>query len=318
MYAICVESSHKRGMGHLFRSIVLAGFLSEQDVPFTILINRDETSCSILSSRQIPFVVVDNYDANNDWETGIIRELGISLWINDRLDTHRRHSSNVKKNHVGLVTFDDRGSGAELADIHFAPLAFIGQDRLQGKKVLTGKDFLILNKEIDAQKRLRQDMRKILVTLGGSDTYGVTIDVMRILKDLGISADIHIGPSFSHRTSLDTSPDSPFNLIDQPSSLIETFSDYDLAITGGGITPFEANASGLPCLTISSEQHEQEACAYLQYLGTSMYLGHRNTLSLRSFKDAFSVIDIREMSQAGMREIRTHGIKNIMDHLRRL
>lgn len=315
MYAICVECSHKRGMGHLYRSMAFTEYLTLHAKRFIVLINDDPVSCSILSNQNIPYRIVNTGDLGTGWESEIIGSLNIRLWINDRLDTCYEHALNVKKNNIGLITFDDRGSGAEYSDINIAPLVFYATNRLKGKKVLSGKDFLILNKEIDRKRRLRQDMNKLIVTLGGSDTYGVTKDIVRILQELGLSADVHVGPSF-HRDALQGLLSNSSKIIDRPPSLIETFFHYDLAITGGGITPFEANGTGLPCLTVSSEEHEREICTYLNDLGTSRYIGHRGTVTPRSFQDALSSLNIRKMSETGMREINTSGIENIMEHLR--
>ena len=73
---------------------------------------------------------------------------------------------------------------------------------IKGKKILQGIEYLILNKEIDQYKKLRTKADQILVTLGGSDTYGVTLHVLKILKKYNIHATIHIGPSFEHTKEL--------------------------------------------------------------------------------------------------------------------
>jgi len=319
MYAICIETSHKRGMGHLFRAIAFCDYLKEQNLPYLLLINDDPKAQSILSSRREPYLVINCHDIVSDWETEIIRKHEIRVWIDDRLDTQYQHAQHVKKNRIGLVTLDDHGSGAALADIHIAALAFSGRDALQGKKVLVGKEYLILNREIDTYKRLRKGAGRIIITLGGSDTYGVTVDIVRMMGELDLAASVHIGPLFAHQEALNRYSGERFDIIDQPPSLMFALANYDLAITGGGVTPFEANASGLPCLTISSEDHERESCAYLHELGTSRYLGHRNDLiTPQLLRNALETINIPSMSKAGMLKISTKGAKRIIEHIGRL
>ncbi len=315
---ICVESSHAKGMGHLFRALNFMDYLNNQNESYVVFVNNDPVACRILRSKNIQFKTVNLSDFISDWESRVILQYGIDLWVNDRLNTDVKHSLNVLKNNIKLVTFDDRGSGAELADIHVASLFFGNAEELKGKKVLTGLEYLILNKEIDKYKRIRENINNIIVTLGGTDTYGVTLKVVEILNELSRKATIHLGLSFNHHKELAALINEQFKIIKHVPSLIKTFYDYDLAITGGGITPFEANVSGLPCLTISSEVHEIETCLYLKELGASLYLGHRDTITSEIFEDAFSVINLNQMSNIGISQITTSGVKNIMDELGKL
>ena len=246
MFAICIEASHQRGMGHFFRALNLIAYLSEQQQLFVVLINDYDKSKSILENINIPFEVVDLGDFSSNWEAILIAKYGITVWINDRLNTNILHSQRVKQSNTKLVTFDDRGSGASLADLHIAGLVFDDSEPLQGKIILRGIKYLILNPEIDRFKRLRTKVEHIIVTMGGSDTYGVTVGIVGILKKIGKVATIIIGPGFEHLPALKAVISRGFVIKNSVPSLIEEFQEYDLAITAGGITPFEASASGLP------------------------------------------------------------------------
>jgi spore coat polysaccharide biosynthesis predicted glycosyltransferase SpsG len=76
--------------------------------------------------------------------------------------------------------------------------------------------------------------------MGGSDTYGVTIQVIKLLKKFGKKATILLGPAFSHWPELKKELNSNFTIKRTVPSLIAEFKKYDLAITGGGVTPFLA------------------------------------------------------------------------------
>lgn len=318
MIAICIESSHQKGMGHLFRCMNLLAHAQSEDESCLVLINDHGPSVDQLKEKGTPYEIVKLRDTASDWESTLIQQYSVDLWINDRLDTDFRHASNVKKNGIPLVTFDDRGTGAELCDLHFAPLLFDDADRINGRRVLAGTDYLVLDPEIERHKRLRTSKEKIIVTLGGSDTYGTTMVVLRLLKQISIEAAIHIGPSFESRNELEDQIDESYPLISSVSCLVEELSNYDLAITGGGITPFEANAAGLPCLTISNEDHELPACRYLHSIGTSFYLGHRDEITAEILDDAIVEIDIEKMSASGMEKISTNGAGNIWAAIREM
>jgi spore coat polysaccharide biosynthesis predicted glycosyltransferase SpsG len=310
MIAFCIESSHQRGMGHIFRAFLLLDHLKSENEPALFLINDHAPSVKLLKERGIPFEIIDLTDQESDWESRIIFEYEVDVWLNDRLNTDIRHAMNVKKNGISLITFDDRGSGAELSDLHFAALVFEKTHQLKGTDVFTGIDYLILNPEIARYRRLREKADNVLVSLGGSDTYGVTLNTVRFLKNLQMDATIHLGPSFNHREQLDSELDNSFEIITSVPSLIREFFRFDLLIAGGGITPFEANASGLPCIVVANETHEIEICRFLSSKGSSHYLGFRDQLSADRLEKAFQTIDIGKMSSSGMASYGLNGAKN--------
>ena len=92
--------------------------------------------------------------------------------------------------------------------------------------------------------------------------------------------------------------------------MAKEMSNYNLA-TGGGITPFEANASGLPCIVIANEKFEIPVCKRLEKLGGSVFAGFRNEINNEIFKK----LDIYSMSNNGLRNIPLNGLYNIINKL---
>ena len=312
MFALCVESSHARGMGHFYRALNLADGLAKAGLPYIFYLNDHAPSRQILVERGVPHRVVDLEDFTGNWEVSLIKQDGITLWVNDRLDSDIRHAKKIKATGTPLVTFDDRGTGAALADLHIAALAFDEQEYLGGAKLLRGTDYLILNPQISDYTRLRKHLVSILVTLGGSDTYGVTVKVVQLLKKMGLTATIVVGPAFMHMDMLDEVLTEDFALKHGVPSMIEEFYHHDLAITGGGITPFEANASGLPCVVIANELFEIPVGMALQKLGGSFFAGHHESLQSPLFA---TDLPLEQMSRAGMRNIGLQGTRRGIDAL---
>ena len=311
MLALCVESSHQRGMGHLFRALNFHACLLRHGISSMFITNRHGPATDILGQRGIPFEIASLDDLESDWEKGLIRKFGISLWLNDRLDTDRRHALCVKSAGVRLATFDDRGSGAELADLNIAALIFDDDPPLQGEKVLRGHEYLVLSPEIATHRHQRSDAARILVTMGGSDTHGVTATVAGILRKLGKAATLVLGPGFEHNAGLENVADG-FVVKRGVPSLFAEFDRHDLAITAGGVTPFEANACGLPCISIATEPFEVAVCRHLEELGSSVYAGFRDDIDERVFSRN---LDIAAMSRAGMQRISLDGAERILHEL---
>lgn len=313
MFGICVESSHQRGMGHFFRALNMIDLFTEKKENYILFVNGDESTVSILKQRRMPFEIVDLNDFESDWETKLIKRYQIDAWINDRLNTEIKHAGNIKKNSIGLVSFDDRGSGAELTDINFGSLPYNFNYNLKGARTLKGIEYLALNKKISEFRRLRKKCDKVAVTLGGSDTYGVTSKVVRILKNNKIPATVLTGPGFKHWKELNEVTAGDYKIMSNVPSLIEVLSQFDLAITGGGVTPFEANAMGLPCIIIANELEEVNSGFFLEEIGSSIFAGYYEEMDADIFKRKIS---LEKMSNSGLDNLGTSGAENIYGEIK--
>lgn len=312
MFALCVESSHVRGMGHFYRVLNLAAALERAGQASRILINAHEPAIRLLEGAGIEHIAVDLADFESDWEGRLIEKEGIRVWVNDRLDTDPRHAANVKRRGILLTTFDDRGAGAARADLNVVALSFDADEALPGRRVLRGINYLILNPEIARYRRSRLQAGRLLVTLGGSDTHGVTVKVVRSLRAAGRPATVIVGPGFRHDIDLARVLGPGFEVRHGVPSLIAEFERYDLAITGGGITPFEANASGLPCIVVANELFEVPIALELARLGGSVFAGyHANMDESALVRD----LPVEEMSRAGISQIGLDGAERVVREL---
>lgn len=314
MFALCLESSHARGMGHLFRVVHLSSRIKELGWPFIIVVNHHEPACFRLEKHNLPYEVVD-FEETAEWELDIIKRYEVKVWVNDRLDTSAIHARRVKEADVKLVTFDDRGPGASFADVNFAALCCDDSQKLHGSKVLTGVKHLILNEKIRNYKRLRERDDRIVVTLGGSDTYGVTVSIVALLAERQKCATIIVGPGFEHMDELQSRLPKNFALKMGVPCLAKEFSKHDLAITGGGITAFEANAAGLPCIIVANEWFEVPVGLFLQKLGGAVFAGHHTQIDETVFDRQ---LNVRAMSQAGLNSISLQGTTNVCHELEKL
>lgn len=328
MLAICIECSHQRGMGHLFRALNLIRFLEKKRAPYVLLVNADRAASEILQEQGIVPVIVDLQDTASDWEGRLIAERGITVWLNDRLDTGAETAAHVKRAGILLFTVDDMGAGAELADGNFASLIFDPLQRVPGKSVYRGSDYLILNPEIAKYRRPRERLERILVTLGGSDTYGVTLRVIAFLKKwrqqaAGKPADaagskkitILLGPGSAVRREAEAAVQgTDFAIAAHVPSLMAFFAEFDFAITGGGVTALEAAASGLPCMVIANERHEIQIGEYLERTGCALFAGYYQEMLPERMADMTDA-RVREMSRRGMEAVDLLGTERIYDVL---
>ena len=310
MIALGIESSNSRGMGHLFRALLYVAYLREKREDFLFLINDDDTAKHVLQERGVPYLLVDYSDTHSGWEKDLIRQNGITCWFNDKFDTSAEMGSHIKEAGISLALIDDVGAGEKYADAVFLGMLCTGNRSYTCSRVYRGTEYVVLNPEIMKYRRKRVDAKKIVVCLGGSDTYGATVGVAEELKKSGIKADIVIGPDFRFKEELEKVNNGSYKVFQNVPSLIELFSRYDLAITGGGVTCCEAMASGLPCAVIANEDHEAENGRYFEEKGCCIYLGtHKDWRKggIERLKD----LDVAAMSCRGMESFRFDAIEHI-------
>lgn len=315
MLAICIEASHARGMGHLFRALNLIRRLEETGKEYILLINDNSAALRVLEQEKIVPVIVDLQDTVSDWEGSLIAKYSITHWLNDRLDTGIETARHVIQSGIPLYTIDDMGEGAALAEGNFASLIFENTEKVPGKKVYAGSDYLILNSEIALYRKERDKIERILVTLGGSDTYGVTLQVIEYLKKQQWIKEkkvtVLLGPGALIWDEVKKAmAETEFELLSYVPSLISFMELFDLAITGGGVTALEAAASGLPCVIIANELHEVQIGKYMEEIGSAVFAGYYKDINLERITN---ITDIGKMSRAGMENITLLGAQRICD-----
>lgn len=307
MYAICVEASHERGMGHLFRGLALARALRERGCKTRIYANEDEGARRVLDVAGFPWSVVPLRETDAQWISQRVRTDRISVWIDDSFETSLAHAQALLAARVRRVTFNDRGPGAELADLHVCAVRLGESSEPRGRRILSGLEYLVLDPQVARHRRRRTELRSIVVSMGGSDTYGLTVDVVRALGARRMTATVILGPGFVHQREL-AAVAQGFDVKRHLGSLPPEFARHDLAVTAGGMTPFEANAAGLPCIVIGAESWEERAGRMLAELGGCIYAGPRRGID-------FSVLDrnlpVQRMSEAALASVPADGAARV-------
>jgi spore coat polysaccharide biosynthesis predicted glycosyltransferase SpsG len=310
VFALCVEASHQRGMGHLFRALALSETLEARGAAVRIYVNDDARAAQILKERGKSWRAVPGFDSEEAWEPELIRSDAVRVWVDDRLDTDARHARRVLEAGARLASFDDRGSGAALADLN---IVAVPQDApLAGRRILSGLQYLVLDPAIASRRRQRRELRSLVVSMGGSDTYGVTVDVVRALRSRDRPATVVLGPAFSHEAELAAVLDTRFTVRRAVPSLADEFAKHDLAITAGGMTPCEANAAGLPCIVIANELWEITLGQLLERCGGCAYAGYRDRID---FSALDRVLPIEAMSRAALASVPADGAARVAAEL---
>lgn len=311
---LCCEASHVFGMGHLYRMLNLGQVLRERGEETIFVVNRDDAAARVLHGQGVSFLEQD-FSASSGWEAPIIQKYHIRVWVNDRLQTGKDHARYVGNQGAKLVTFDDFGEGAAFADLHIAALpAVYERYKPEGKRVLQGLPWLVLNPRLSRLRRQREKIDSRAVCLGGSDTYGVTVRIAELLRAHGLEATYFVGPAFRHEEEL--ARVAPVSHVRRSvTHLLDELAAFDLAITGGGMIAFESAAMGLPVIIVANEEHETCNARLLERLGCAHFAGHYKDLS---FDTLVRIPDVRSLSRAGIETVTLNGVENIATEIVRI
>ena len=313
MYILGVESSRTRGMGHLFHALQYATYLDNKSEPYLILINDDAGSLRVLNDRHVTYKVV-NYDDISDWPGQIVREYRPSVWLQDKFTTNLTLANQIRRNDVLFCMVDEFGPAARMCDLHFGGMLYMTGNKVLGKRVCYGPEYVIINKETEKHRRVRSELKRIIVTLGGSDPYGASVEVVEALNATDYEVEVVIGPNFAYREELQQVNKKNYPVKQYLPSLVSEMNKFDFAITGGGVTCCEASAIGLPCLIIANAPHEVQTGKHMEKLGCAIFAGEHGSWD-RSMLDKIAGIDVTVMSKSGLNLFDARAVERIFSEI---
>ena len=290
--AICANGSHAMGMGHLYRAVNLATNLRSEGIGEIALFSYgDDQACAWLRGQDICAEILNESEYSTNHIVQWLKANKPKVLVNDLLDTDVEYMRMIVGYTGRTINLDDNGPGALLADYCINALPCRMRD-LDGESNLQGPRYQIISEDFyPPQRRIVSAVpTSLLVTMGGSDTYGNTVLVAKALLTLRNidRIEVIVGASFQHGDELAqlVIKDPRFTVKRNVLSLGERMRIHELAIVGGGITVFEAAASALPTISIASEDFECQNIEWAQSQGITYALGHKRALSVRLIQQA--------------------------------
>lgn len=254
---IAVTGNSTIGMGHVYRTLLLAHELIHHEIVFV---------CKETDDLAIDYISKHNYRvevAKPDLFPDKIMSFNPDMVINDILDTSADYVMSLKKKGPCVISFEDMGMGAEAADLVINALY---PHHIPQSHIMVGHKYFCLRDEfIHIKKRDRNGpVRKILISFGGVDEGNLTCRILRILekitKDAGIKFDVVLGPGYIHHKELNNLAqelNTPLiNIVSSTNKISEYMNNADLAITSAGRTVFELASFAVPTVVISQNLRE--------------------------------------------------------------
>ncbi len=224
---------------------------------------------TLRENGQVPWVALDGYHFDAAYHSAL-RAAGCRLMVIDDGGQLPYYDADIIVNH---------GAHAPELDYRCAPQSLL----------LLGTRFALLRREFqhqaENQKPLARSIKKILVTMGGSDPANVGAKVMQALTQLNLedfTARIIVGPVNPHGKRLRAiASASPWPMILEagPRRMAPLMRWADLAITAAGGTCWELAAMGVPMMTLTVADNQRPIARALEANGASVDLGWHEEVS---------------------------------------
>lgn len=187
-------------------------------------------------------------------------------------------------------------------------------------RFLLGPTYALLGEEFWSIKsrKVRDNVRNILITLGGGDQQNVTPDLIALLDHLSgnFIMTIALGPFFKNSAQVELAASrcvKTVRLLKDPELLRDHMLESDLAISAGGQTLNELAATGTPAVAIQTAPNQKHNVEALASIGTIRFAGNTGDPQLISKVGKLVTELMRqphlrmEISKAGMRLVDGHG-----------
>lgn len=252
-----VDGYIELGMGHIYNCITMAYSMNMEHDILLVLHRRSKEGIAKVKESNLPYVVVDSTEDL----TKIINEFKPDIWVNDCLNTEIDYIKWLKSRIPRVVTIEDLGTGASVADATINAL----YDDVYQANAYSGYKYVCLREEFQLEQpgRFSEEVKNIIIMFGGTDPLNLNKRLYRsILKFSAKYRNIHfqfitgIGYNCAENNVV---TDEKRNIYVYPN--VPRVSLYmkkaDLAITSQGRAIFELAAMGVPAIVLSQNDREQ-------------------------------------------------------------
>ena len=323
-------------MGHLFRTLSLAKVLTARRMKGRILFfgRLSEESCRILTNHSYRFVAISKDSDRNHTLRHLLRTENTGLIINDVLDASEATLKLERENAERIICLDDTKYGFQYAHAVINPIVFLKATPLTHQnacRYYPGPSYMVLDSRYGEIKASQDTWncrgKRLLITMGGTDSWDITQKVVRSLSPFfegeGFHLSVTVGPGFAKRTVLidwiQKFSNGAVTIYSDPPWLGDVMYEHDFIICGGGITLYEGATLGRPILAIANERHEVQSIDFFLTEGNVLaYVGYRDdwpeTRLQQLVRTKLSAPDaLIRLRSKGLRLVDGKGLERVVD-----
>lgn len=346
-----VDGSHRIGLGHVMRCIALAEGFEKNGIK-SLFIIRDYQPEIFKIIRNNSFII-KIIPKENTFKEDVKVTLGfanryhtkiIILDINNPitmvdLEGYKNYIQTLNRNNLYLIIIGGLQEKRILSGIFLSSgtviIPYFNAGRIRktnGVSYLLGPDYFIFRDDfIKAAKRKRPIVSKaknVLVTMGGSDPFRLTVKTVKDLVDFcksSLNLKIAIGPVFDVSIKSDIEKilenyKGNYKLIADSNNMAGLMFWADLVITSGGLTRYEAALIGTPTIVISYDDYQEKIMNDFKKCGCILHLGQAKNVGMgdigRKVTGLLANSHIRDkMSKKGKALVDGRGVERIISNI---
>jgi len=250
--------------GHINRCLLVARALPDDCNPVFLMKNYPE-GVNFVKSKGIMLETIELGDDQDETVINLCEEYKPNKIIVDLfVDPYRFLYEYARKNKISTIVFDVSGKHFSVPDILINDSLvkeFTAYPHLDlGTRKYIGPDYFIMG---NAPRVIPIDdqVKEIMVTIGGSDPAGITMKVIQVLtrgRALPYKVNVVLGPFFTEYKEICNliGDNRGFIIHYNPKNFLELLSRQDIVITSAGRTLYESAYLGRPVVIVPSIEHE--------------------------------------------------------------
>lgn len=249
--AIIVAGNSEIGLGHVYRGLSIASDLAAHAVEFFVPAHS-QLAAERLSLHNYPVTVSDGEDLLDK-----LTEFGPDVIVNDTLDTSADYMPALKALSSRLVSLEDLGAGADMADVVINALY---PERHVRANAYHGPDFVVLRDEFlfSEPKVAREQVTSVLITFGGTDPSDLTRTVLKAISETcrvrNIGVTVIFGPGYDGERVIEYG--EHVQVLRDVRSMAEHMRAADIIFTSAGRTVYEIACLGTPTIVLAQNTRE--------------------------------------------------------------
>lgn len=250
-----VDGDDQLGLGHIYRALTLAYSLMEHDIQFICDSNKTIGVHKLKSSNMHVLEISSDTELLNWLESN-----KPDIYVHDCLDTSEKLMQSIKPLVGRLISFEDLGEGARVAD---AVINAMYEGASPHTNAYTGKNYVALRDEylIAKPNKFSEKVEDVIVLFGGTDPLDLSSRIFALAQkynslEAKVNFDFILGPGYKGQKVVDKPELGIFVHKD-----VVRISDYmrkaDIAFSSQGRTTFELASMGVPTIVLAQNEREQ-------------------------------------------------------------
>ena len=339
-----VDSSLKKGSGHLIRCLTLAKELKKKNIDIKFLCREEEgnlidlvkssfnvdTLKSINFNEGVSIYEKELYDIEN--VTELLKNEKPNLTIIDNYNCNIEWEKTIAPFSSKIMVIDDFLDREHYCDI------FLNQNILENDNIiniskknttlLLGPDFALMDpiyaSHRNLNKKRNKNISKIFIYFGGSDLYGLSYLTLKALTDKifnEIEVDLVINENTAKLEKIySISKFRPkTNIYNRLPHLANLMMKADLSLGSGGSTTWERLCLGLKSIVITSAENQVYFAKKLNSIGVINLLGDAKEVDENIIKsaiiDEIDKYELNNKSIAAMNICDGNGLSRVVNEL---